>query len=177
MKINFKSLRRQRTPPLTSQCSLRHFPKCLWRTWWVYSKVGLRWKLCAQTGPLFLEASLNQELPFKFHYCLSSKIWLRSSPLSRWLLQQAFWRTSILSTSHLVESSSSRVSHFLRKRNFHQSFCKHLVSNNDFLTTHFNLPILCGATKCTNPAENRIRQTGSAIHAKNCKLGFSVRSL
>lgn len=27
-------------------------------------------------------------------------------------------------------------------------------------------PILCGATKCTNPAENRIKHTGNEIHAK-----------
>lgn len=27
-------------------------------------------------------------------------------------------------------------------------------------------PILCGAIKCTKPAENKIKQTGSDTHAK-----------
>lgn len=38
-------------------------------------------------------------------------------------------------------------------------------------------PILCGATKCTKPAENRINDTGNETHAKYCIYGCDVRSL
>lgn len=38
-------------------------------------------------------------------------------------------------------------------------------------------PILCGATKCTNPAENKIKHTGNDTHAKYCMCGCDVKSL
>lgn len=38
-------------------------------------------------------------------------------------------------------------------------------------------PILCGATKCTKPAENNINDTGNDTHAKYCVYGADVRSL
>lgn len=38
-------------------------------------------------------------------------------------------------------------------------------------------PILCGATRCTKPAENSIKHTGNDTHAKYCTYGCDVRSL
>lgn len=38
------------------------------------------------------------------------------------------------------------------------------------------LPIDCGATMCTNPAENRMRQKGSETHARYWRTGWVARS-
>lgn len=53
--------------------------------------------------------------------------------------------------------------------------CKFIVEHYD--SQPHDSPMLCGASKCTKPAENNISDTGNETHAKYCTNGSDVRSL